>query len=61
MVARVMGTALVVTVGLAVVITVVVVIGAIEVVDVVMNLVGLFVGGAEVGSLNWGKEEEGRI
>lgn len=56
-----MGTALVVTVGLAVVITVVVVIGAIEVVDVVMNLVGLFVGGAEVGSLNWGKEEEGRI
>lgn len=53
--------ATVVVVGdMVVVVMVVVVRAAVVVVGVVRTLKGLVVGGAEVGSLNWGREEEGK-
>ncbi len=54
--------AAVVVVAIVVVVTVVVVVvrAAVVVGNVVMTLLGLVVGGAEVGSLNWVREEEGK-
>lgn len=59
-VAKVTGAADIVVLVVVGVVVVVVVIAAIVVVGVVMTLIGLDVGGAEVGSLNWGREEEER-
>lgn len=52
MVATVTGAAVVVVVAIVVVVRMVVVVMAV-VVLVVMTFIGLIVGGAEVGSLNW--------